>query len=73
MVARSKPVETYEAENADTLLITMGSFSETAMLAIDELEKMAERWGWARFPPVEALPCEGAAKGNAESQNHCCL
>ena len=32
-----KPVETYRAEDAKTLLFTMGSFSETAMTSIDKM------------------------------------
>jgi pyruvate ferredoxin oxidoreductase alpha subunit len=33
------PVECYKCENRKVLLLTMGSFTETAMTAIDELEK----------------------------------
>jgi len=32
-----KPVETYRTEDAKTLLFTMGSFSETAMTAVDKM------------------------------------
>jgi pyruvate ferredoxin oxidoreductase alpha subunit len=51
-----KPVETYNCENAKTILYTMGSFSETAMTAIDELKKKGQNIGlvrirlWRPFP-----------------------
>jgi pyruvate ferredoxin oxidoreductase alpha subunit len=51
-----KPVETYNCENTKTVLFTMGSFSETAMTAIDELKKKGQNIGlvrirlWRPFP-----------------------
>jgi pyruvate ferredoxin oxidoreductase alpha subunit len=51
-----KPVETYKAEGKKTLLMTMGSFSETAKIIIDELEAAGESVGlvyprlWRPFP-----------------------
>jgi pyruvate ferredoxin oxidoreductase alpha subunit len=51
-----KPVETYKTEGAATLLLTMGSYSETAMTAIDSLQEKGERVGlvrlrlWRPFP-----------------------
>ena len=32
-----KPVETYKADDAEILMLTMGSMGETAQMAIDEL------------------------------------
>ncbi len=49
-------VETYRAEDAKTLLVTMGSFSETARVAIDEMRETGEEIGlvslrlWRPFP-----------------------
>jgi pyruvate ferredoxin oxidoreductase alpha subunit len=63
-----KPIETYEAEDADTLLIMMGSFSETAMLAVDELRKEGRKVGlvrfrlWRPFPVEELLQATRKAK-----------
>jgi len=63
-----KPIETYEAEDADTLLIMMGSFSETAMLAVDELRKEGRKVGlvrfrlWRPFPVEELLQATQKAK-----------
>ncbi len=50
------PVEQYKTENSDVLLLTMGSFSETAMTAIDKLEADGRNIGliklrlWRPFP-----------------------
>lgn len=60
------PVETYRADDADVLLLTMGSFSEMAMEAIDDLREAGERTGlvrlrlWRPFPFQEL--CQAAAK-----------
>ena len=54
-----KPVEEYRSEGAKVLLLTMGSFSETAMLAIDEMRNKGKDVGliklrlWRPFPFVE--------------------
>ncbi len=50
------PVETYRIEDATTLLLTMGSYSETAMIAIDSMRQKGEKVGllrlrlWRPFP-----------------------
>lgn len=50
------PLECYRCEGAKTLLLTMGSFSETAMSAIDTLREAGEEVGliklrlWRPFP-----------------------
>ena len=50
------PVECYRCEDADVLLLTMGSFSETAMVAIDRMRKKGRNVGllrlrlWRPFP-----------------------
>jgi pyruvate ferredoxin oxidoreductase alpha subunit len=50
------PVETYKAEDAETLLITMGSISETAMTAVDAMREDGKKVGlvhlrlWRPFP-----------------------
>ena len=51
-----KPVETYHSEGARTLLLTMGSYSETAMEAIDKMRSEGKDVGllklrlWRPFP-----------------------
>ncbi len=53
------PIESYKTEDADIVLITMGSFGEIAALAIDELRKEGEKAGlvkirlWRPFPYQE--------------------
>jgi len=50
------PVEKYKTENAETLLLTMGSFTETAKIVIDERRDKGEAVGlislrlWRPFP-----------------------
>jgi len=50
------PVESYHAEGARVLILTMGSFSETAMTAIDEMREEGKNVGvirlrlWRPFP-----------------------
>jgi len=50
------PVECYQCEDASVLLLTMGSFSETAMMAIDKMRKEGRDVGllklrlWRPFP-----------------------
>ncbi len=50
------PVECYHCEDADVLLLTMGSFSETASMAIDKMRKEGRNVGllklrlWRPFP-----------------------
>lgn len=50
------PIETYHAEDAETLLITMGSFGETASVAVDQMREEGRAIGlvkirlWRPFP-----------------------
>ncbi len=54
-----KPVETYQAEDADVLMLTMGSMGETAQMAIDQLRAKGVKAGlvklrlWRPFPLAE--------------------
>ncbi len=51
-----KPVETYKAEDAETLIMTMGSYGETASVAVDTLREKGVKIGqvklrlWRPFP-----------------------
>ena len=60
MFGRSyKPVETYRADDAEILMLTMGSMGETAQMAIDELRGKGVKAGliklrlWRPFPFAE--------------------
>ena len=62
------PVETYKSEDAETLLVTMGSISETAMTAVDEMRDQGKKVGlvrirlWRPFPGPEFRKAAGHAK-----------
>ena len=63
-----KPVEKYNSDNMETLLITMGSFSENAMMAIDKIQAEGKKVGlvrlrlWRPFPYTEVLEAISNAK-----------
>jgi len=52
------PVESYRTEGASTLLFTMGSFSETAMVAVDELRQAGQSVGLVRLRLWRPFPFE---------------
>ncbi len=52
------PVEQYRTDNAKVLMLTMGSFSETAMVAIDELRKQGKAVGLIRLRLWRPFPFE---------------
>ncbi len=52
------PVELYKAEGAKTLLLTMGSFSETAKIVIDERQSRGESIGLVRLRLWRPFPFE---------------
>lgn len=53
-----KPVETYKAEDAETIIVTMGSLSETAMSAVDHLRDAGQKVGLARIRLWRPFPTE---------------
>jgi pyruvate ferredoxin oxidoreductase alpha subunit len=63
-----KPVEKYKAENAETILVTMGSYSENAMDAIDVMQSAGKKVGlvrirlWRPFPYEEVIEALSGAK-----------
>lgn len=52
------PIETYKAEGVETLLLTMGSFSETARLAIDKMREEGKKVGLVRIRLWRPFPFE---------------
>lgn len=57
--ARSyRPVETYRAEDAEALLLTMGSIGETAMTAVDARRARGHKVGLARLRLWRPFPFE---------------
>ncbi len=63
-----KPVETYSAEGAETVFLTMGSIGETVSLAVDQLRNDGEPAGlvklrlWRPFPMDEFREAVAGAK-----------
>jgi len=55
-------IEKYKADDADTLLLTMGSFSQTAMEAIDRLRANGEKVGLIRIRLWRPFPFEDFRK-----------
>jgi pyruvate ferredoxin oxidoreductase alpha subunit len=66
---RFKPIETYKTDDAEIVLLTMGSYGETAQIAIDELRKEGEKAGliklrlWRPFPIDEFIEAISHLKG----------
>lgn len=61
-----KLVETYKTEDADTIMIMMGSIAQTAMTAVDALRAKGKKVGVARmrvFRPFPAAEIFDAIKG----------
>ena len=62
------PVEKYKTDDADIMLLTMGSYSETAMIAIDNMREKGEKVGllrlrlWRPFPFDELRQAVAQAK-----------
>jgi pyruvate ferredoxin oxidoreductase alpha subunit len=63
-----EPIMSYKANDADVLMLTMGSMGETAQVAIDELRKEGFKAGlidlklWRPFPAEELKKAVKAAK-----------
>jgi pyruvate ferredoxin oxidoreductase alpha subunit len=53
-----KPVECYKCEGVKNVLVTMGSYSETAMTAVDNLRKKGEDIGLIRIRLWRPFPFE---------------
>jgi pyruvate ferredoxin oxidoreductase alpha subunit len=62
------PVEKYRTEGAKTLLLTLGSFGETAMTAVDKMRNQGKEVGllklrlWRPFPFAELREAVGSAQ-----------
>lgn len=52
------PVETYKADGAETLLLTMGSYGQTASVAIDALREKGRKVGQVRLRLWRPFPFE---------------
>ena len=52
------PMETYRCDDTDTLLLTMGSFSETAMTTVDKMRDEGKKIGLVRLRLWRPFPFE---------------
>lgn len=62
------PVETYKTDDADILLLTMGSFSETAMVAIDKMQEDGQKVGLIRLRLWRPFPFDELRQAVAQAQ-----
>jgi pyruvate ferredoxin oxidoreductase alpha subunit len=62
-------VETYKTEDAETLLMTMGSFSETAMTAIDAMREQGRKVGLVRIRLWRPFPFDDIYEAVKECKN----
>jgi len=56
------PVECYRCDDCETLIMTMGSFSETAMMAVDKLREEGKKIGLFRIRLWRPFPFEEVRK-----------
>jgi pyruvate ferredoxin oxidoreductase alpha subunit len=72
-------VETYKTEDAETVIVAMGSIAETCMTAADELREAGQKVGvvrlrlWRPFPAAELVAALGQAKNVAVLDRHVVL
>jgi len=62
------PVESYKTEGADALLLCMGSFSETAMMAIDKMQAERQKVGLVRLRLWRPFPFDELRKAVSKAQ-----
>jgi len=63
-----QPVESYHSEKAKVLLLTMGSFSETAMTAIDKMRAAGKDVGLVRLRLWRPFPFEELRKAVEDAE-----
>jgi pyruvate ferredoxin oxidoreductase alpha subunit len=65
---RYSPVESYKTEEADVLLLCMGSFSETAMMAIDKMQAEGHKVGLIRLRLWRPFPFDELRKSASKAR-----
>ena len=63
------PIESYRAEDADTLLITMGSFGETASVAVDRMREENRSVGLVKIRLWRPFPFDAFRKAVVNAKN----
>ena len=64
-----QPVETYRAEDAETLLVTMGSIGETASVAIDKMREEGRSVGLVKIRLWRPFPFEALKQATLHAKN----
>ncbi len=62
------PIETYQAEDADTLLVTMGSCGETASVAVDKMKEEGRSVGLVKIRLWRPFPFEAFKKATLHAK-----
>jgi pyruvate ferredoxin oxidoreductase alpha subunit len=62
------PIETYKAEDADTLLVTMGSCGETASVAVDKMREEGKSVGLVKIRLWRPFPFEAFKEATLHSK-----
>jgi len=63
------PIETYRTEDAETLLVTMGSFGETASVAVDRMREEKRPVGLVKIRLWRPFPFDDFRKAVAGAKN----
>jgi pyruvate ferredoxin oxidoreductase alpha subunit len=63
------PIEMYQAEGADTILVTMGSFGETATVAVDRMREEGRSVGLVKIRLWRPFPFEDFKKAVQGAKN----
>lgn len=64
-----RPVETYKAEDAETLLVTMGSIGETASVAVDRMREEGRSVGLVKIRLWRPFPFEALKQATLHAKN----
>ena len=62
------PIETYQAEDAETLLVTMGSCGETASVAVDRMREEGRAVGLVKIRLWRPFPFEAFKKATLKAK-----
>jgi pyruvate ferredoxin oxidoreductase alpha subunit len=64
-----KPIETYRVEDAETILVTMGSFGETASVAVDQMRADGKAAGLVKIRLWRPFPFDDFKKAVSGAKN----
>jgi len=64
-----RPIEQYKADKAETLLVTVGGYSENAMDAIDKMQKEGKKVGLVRVRLWRPFPIEETVQALSGASN----